>query len=66
MPKTNPDLRAFRAGDRVQAHPATDAWMQGDRYGAVVKIGRRYAHVKMDASGRRLRFAPIHLTRIDG
>ena len=30
MPKTNPHLRAFRAGDRVQAHPATDAWMQGD------------------------------------
>ena len=23
-------------GDRVQLHPATDEWMQGDRYGEVV------------------------------
>ena len=23
---------------RVQLHPATDAWVQGDRYGAIVAI----------------------------
>ena len=28
-----------QVGRRVKIHPATDAWMQGDRYGEVVKIG---------------------------
>ena len=39
---------------RVQLHPATDAWMQGDRFGTVTKIGGRYIHIKMDKSGRTL------------
>jgi hypothetical protein len=25
-------------GDRVQLHPGTDVWMQGDRFGEIVKI----------------------------
>lgn len=35
---------------RVQLHPATDAWMAGDRYGVIVGIGRKRVHVKCDRS----------------
>ena len=60
-------------GTRVVLHPATDAWMQGDRYGVIVGFGhsRLYVNtytreettarpylVKMDRSGRRLRMHP--------
>ena len=45
-------------GTRVESHPATNAWIFGDRYGVVVKVGRKYVHVKMDRSGRVLRFTP--------
>lgn len=50
--------------DRVQAHPATDTWMRGDRYGVVEKIGRKYVHVRMDRSGRTLRFLPVNLLEV--
>ena len=56
-------------GRRVELSPATDAWMQGDRYGEIVKttMGSRnmldprdsanvYVHVKLDKSGRVRRF----------
>ncbi len=55
MAKTFDSL--YRIGERVQAHPATDAWMMGDRYGEVVKIGKAYVHVKMDKS-RKVRLFP--------
>jgi hypothetical protein len=51
-------LEAFAVGDRVELHPATDRWMRGDRFGAVVKLGRRYVHVALDRSGETRRFAP--------
>lgn len=51
----------FRPGQRVQMHPATDAWMQGDRYGQVTGIGRAYVHVLMDRSGRTLKVRPKNL-----
>ena len=55
---------------RVQVPAYTDAWMKGDMYGEVVKVTkskkritlpsacdvREIAHVKMDKSGRTLRF----------
>ena len=40
----------FKVGERVQLHPATDAWMMGDRYGEVIKVGTRRIHIKMDRS----------------
>jgi hypothetical protein len=46
----------FKIGERVQLHPVTGAWMRGDRYGEVVKLGRLYIHVKMDRSHRVLKF----------
>lgn len=42
-------------GDRVATLAHTDVWMQGDRYGTVTKIGRKYLHVQMN-SGRKRRF----------
>ena len=56
-------------GKRIELHPATDAWMSGDRYGTIVKTTMRTANmidprdsaivfvtVKMDKSGRTRRF----------
>lgn len=45
-------------GQRVQVHPATDAWMRGDRYGKVTLVGRKYVHVLMDVSRRVHKFRP--------
>jgi hypothetical protein len=53
-------FRVVNVGDKVQSHPATDAWMQGDRFGEVVKVGRKYVHVKMD-SGKIRRFTTSNL-----
>ena len=35
--------------------------MQGDRYGAVVNVGKKYVHVFMDTSNRVLKLAPTSL-----
>lgn len=55
---------AFTVGQRVQAHPGTDAWMRGDRFGTVERIGRAYVHVHMDASHELIAFHPVNLERI--
>lgn len=65
MNQGNLFLTGFLIGDRVQTHPATDSWMQGDRYGEVVKIGHAYVHVKLDKSGLTKKFAPENLIRIE-
>jgi hypothetical protein len=57
-------IHHFRAGMRVELHPATDAWMSGDRYGDVVKVGRKLVHVKMDRSGRILKVHPRYIGKI--
>lgn len=55
----------FRSGDRVMLHPGTDAWMRGDKYGDVTRIGKKHVHVKMDVSGRTLKVAPSRLAIVD-
>ena len=52
------DITCFRIGDRVELHPATDAWMSGDRYGVVREITFKYLRVRMDKSDRLLRVNP--------
>lgn len=60
-------MTRYVLGDRVQLHPATDRWMQGDRYGEIVSVrlravpgpGDRYERsgfydVKLDRSGDRV------------
>ena len=56
------EVKPWMLGYRVQLHPGTDAWARGDRYGEVVKLGRRHLHVKMDKSGRTLRAPPELVT----
>lgn len=53
--------RAYWLGVRVQLHPGTDAWMRGDRYGDVVKVGRKFLHVRMDRSGLTRRVSPARV-----
>jgi hypothetical protein len=45
-------LRLGGFAPRVELHPATDAWIMGDRFGAVVKAGWKYATVRCERSGR--------------
>ena len=54
----------YKPGDRVQLHPATDAWMSGDRFGEVIVTGRKLIHVKMDRSGRIRRLHPQNILEI--
>lgn len=49
-------LTQLRNGDRIQTHPATDAWMQGDRYGEIIDQTSTRVLVRLD-SGRRQWFA---------
>jgi hypothetical protein len=49
---------AIQVGTRVQLHPACDAWMMGDRYGVVVKVGRKYLHIHCDRSGKVRKVPP--------
>lgn len=58
------ELDNFRPGQRVEVHPGTNAWIFGDRFGEVVKVGRKLVHVKMDRSGRTLKFLPDRIFRI--
>jgi hypothetical protein len=51
-------LADFDEGQRLELHPACDVWMMGDRFGTVVKVGRKLVHVRMDRSRRVLRLAP--------
>lgn len=57
-------LQDFPIGTRVQTAPHTDAWMSGDRYGNVVKVGRTFLSVAMDRSGRVRRFTPDALNHV--
>ena len=65
-------------GTRVEIHPATDAWMSGDRFGAIERIGKGRSgkdangravvyspvYVRMDKSGRLLRCRPDDLVEV--
>lgn len=51
-------LLTFNVGDRIELAPHLDRWMMGDRFGEIVKIGRRYLHVKMDASEKVINVVP--------
>jgi len=46
-------------GKRVEISPATDSWMRGDRFGAIVNTtrnkGKTYFHVKLDKSNKTIK-----------
>ncbi len=51
-------ITLWKVGERVQAHPATDVWMRGARFGTVRKVGRKWVHVKLDKLDRIVKFSP--------
>jgi len=58
--------QVFNMGQRVEAHPGCDCWMQGDRYGEVIaQFGwDGTVFVRMDKSNKVRRFPPNRLKRI--
>lgn len=46
-------FKDLRVGHRVEIHPGYDLWMQGARFGQVVKINGSVAVVRMDHPGVR-------------
>jgi hypothetical protein len=56
-----PIAQDYGVGDRVQLHPATDAWLRGDRYGQIRKVTQKFYHIAMDTSGRVLRVRPSQI-----
>jgi hypothetical protein len=56
-----PAAVSFNCGDRVMAAVHTDTWARGDRFGKLEKItqyrGKTTLHVRMDRSGRLVRFS---------
>lgn len=60
---THETLDGFRVGQRIELHPATDQWMQGQRYAEVVKVGRKVITVRTDA-GRTYRVPPRDVLEI--
>lgn len=54
----------FKVGRRVELHPATDAWMRGDRYGSITLIGDRYVHVLLERSNTIRRFLPRNINAV--
>lgn len=59
---TNP--ADFIAGERVRLHPATDLWMSGAKFGAVVKVTRTRVHVRLDV-GRTVAMSPNNLAHVE-
>jgi hypothetical protein len=56
-------LLTFTVSDRIELAPHLDRWMMGDRFGEIVKIGRRYLHVQMD-SGKTIHVVPENATKV--
>ena len=68
----------YRIGMRAELHPATDAWMRGDRYGDIVGVSKRSRsypdpddprnghtfRIRMDRSGRTLTVSEGNLARV--
>lgn len=59
-----PTTTAYRIGQRVELHPGTDAWAMGDRFGDIVKVGKRRLWIKMDRSGKIRKMVPLNIGRI--
>jgi hypothetical protein len=55
----------FAPDQIVQAHPGTDTWMRGDRFGRVDHVTRLNVYVRMFRSGRLIRFAPENLLPVE-
>jgi len=55
----------FRKDSRVELHPGTDRWIMGDRFGEVLGVTKAgLIRVKLDKSGKTLKFKPENLRQI--
>jgi hypothetical protein len=54
----------FRAGERIQLHPATDRWMMGDRYATIIHAGRKILRVRFERSNTLGRVHPLNVLEI--
>ncbi|WNM74160.1 RNA binding protein [Mycobacterium Phage Nergal] len=54
----------FEIGARVATHPATHAWLRGERFGEVVALGDNAVVVRLDRSQRAVRFVPRDLAHM--
>ena len=56
----------YRIGMRAELHPATDAWMRGDRYGDIVLVSKdgQTFRIRMDRSGKTLTVSERNLARV--
>ena len=62
-------MKPYKVGTRVELHPATDAWMMGDRFGEVtgIKLDRTrvvYYLVTMDRSGTTRKIGHGNIGRV--
>lgn len=64
----DPDRWQLGGGIRVEVPPHSDHWMRGDRYGALVNtrwVGQtEYGYVRLDKSGKTVRFLASDLTLV--
>lgn len=56
-------LADLSVGDRVEMAAHTDAWMRGDRYATIEKIGTRLVTVAFERSGSKSRLHPVVFER---
>lgn len=59
-------ITLWKVGERVELHPGTDLWMRNARYGEVVKVGRKWVHVKLDKLARPVKVCPTLLMPVYG
>jgi hypothetical protein len=57
-------IEDFRAGDRIELHPATSMWMMGARYGTVMRVGRNKVTVNLDRIRRDVKLPPSAIGEI--
>lgn len=58
------ELPKHLKNNRVELHPATDAWMQGDRYGSIqARWENGDVLVRLDKSDKLKRFKKVDITR---
>lgn len=50
-------------GDRVEMAAHTDAWMRGDRYAKVEKVGAKLVTLRFERSGSVSRLHPVVIER---
>lgn len=60
----NNTLETFKTGMRVELHPGCDLWMRGARFGDVVKVGRKWVTVHVDATNRNVQFNPKRINPV--